>query len=258
MTTDVYGQTGVSTVTVLDLKTGTSHKAAKDSWQLRVNALAARDATNCHNATVIHGVLVDEVVTVTDRYEYSGHELDEWDKVLAAKMAEIEEGDCEPVRGSQCTWCPCYAHCPTTGSLVRTIAGDLVTEGPTELTTEIAAGAWIKVAQYQKMLDAAKEQLEDYARQYPFQLPDGKVVREVIESREYCGRAALQAVSEIVGVQGALGAAKTDKKSLEAVIRADAMFKGEDPKVAVKATMSLLREAGAFETRTYKTVKAVK
>jgi len=108
----------------------------------------------------------------------------------AARAAYSERGMLPPLRlGTWCDWCPASRQCPArVGAALAVLSGEAeaALANRAELTTEAAGALWWRLKNHAlPVLERMLVDLETIAKANPLPLPDGMVLREVPESKEY-------------------------------------------------------------------------
>jgi hypothetical protein len=215
-TTDRLGLAGERSVYIGDFKGRARRRPAAQDEQLLAAALCAcrihgRNQAELEIIRVIDGepyhstatVGAFELDTFEDRLVELGHRIH--DDRAAFARGEIPDAEV----GDHCRYCPSLRYCPAKMALARATIGqdsqeilDLVKQGVALIDIENAPRLRELVSQADKILDAVKDALRDFARQTPIPLPDGRVygVNPDSETREIVdGKAAVKALESIFG-----------------------------------------------------------
>lgn len=103
------------------------------------------------------------------------------DRVHEAKRVYLAGGTPNVSVGSQCDWCECMASCPAYARLALAVAGEVseLAKSVAIITPAQRGVAWTKAKAIETILESVIKALKAAARQEPFPVGDGKVVRAV-------------------------------------------------------------------------------
>lgn len=106
--------------------------------------------------------------------------------------------------GSWCQYCPSFAYCPAQIRLLNALAHDpllVMSEIESHISREKAAIAYEKLQAVKRVLKPVEEHLENFAREFPIDLPDGTRYGLASSSKEYVdGEQAYLVMKEIFGI----------------------------------------------------------
>lgn len=165
------------------------------------------------------------------------------------------------VTGNHCKYCPSFKFCPQQKQIAKHLdAGVLDPELPT-LSADTAPRILEKLELAEKLLEKVRKQVEDFARESPFQTTDGatfgpkETVRESIN-----GDAAIDIIGKAFGFDVAAKATKTTltKTALGEALGDYAKSKGLKKAEVMREAMDALKNAGAVEYSRSVTVGRIK
>ena len=162
---------------------------ARESWQLRFNALALSRYLSCSRVRAAFWYLRDDGLLAEDAHEFNAIELADFADDLAQLIQRIAHVD-EQVRAEQvptvsegpwCDYCGAVSACPAKTALARALVVESANleQRITSLTIEDAGRAWAKLRAFEAIAKRIKAGLQQFARVHPVPLPSGKVLREV-------------------------------------------------------------------------------
>lgn len=160
---------------ILDYKTGASIGTPRDSRQLQALALAFARACGCSRASI-------SVVYIRGSMMFSEScTLDEFDlDLISVQMKAIYQsaGNDDLIsEGPWCAYCPAFAHCPAKKTLALELAtNDLNGTKEHGLTRTNAGNVWERIKLARQFLHRLQWQIEEYAREEPIFLPNGKTL----------------------------------------------------------------------------------
>lgn len=270
-TADVVGLSADgSSAYVLDWKTGYGAvtPAARNA-QLAFLALAACRTYGCSEATVEIVRLQEHGKPWHDRARLDAFALDEFELRLRGLFAKVKDarrmvlhGETPTVyQGLQCRYCDAMPQCPATKSLVQLMAHDpmdMDRQIRSALTPENAAVAYERFKVAQQILARVGEAIYAFAREYPIALPSGKVLGEVVSSREQVkGAVARDVLKRLWGPEVADAACSFDssKSAIRDALRGVAKEKGFTLKAVESQTLSEIAAAGGIESKQTRTVR---
>lgn len=219
-TTDRLGLKGDDAIYIGDYK-GRSHRIpVSEDPQLLAAALCAtrihqRERAELEVVKLIDGEPFHSSATV-EAFDLDGFEFRLQD--LAARIekdrAAYKTGDIPDARtGPHCHYCSSLAYCPAKMALARAVLGGDSDEmlnirevGAAYITPDNAPRLYELTREADKLLQAVKEALVDFARVTPIHLPDGRVygVPPDAEQKEITdSRRAEKALSELFGLEAA-------------------------------------------------------
>lgn len=209
-------------VDVDDFKTGWKDVEA-DTWQLKANALFAARAYGCNEAKITVYTVRDGKVW-PESVPLSSFDLDMIaDELigLARKLTTAKSPDeLKLQEGQHCAYCPATLYCPAKQRAVATVAELAPYEKPGLVPVEEIGKAYAKTKSLQAFLKRVEEACLDMARVTPVPLPDGRVLKEIVKSKDSIDEeACFQVLREIVGEQRAAEAVerKLTKKRINEV-----------------------------------------
>jgi len=271
-TADVVGLAS-DAVVVLDYKTGYgSLPPAGASGQLRTLALALCRLYGRDRAIV--GYLRpgrDGVPAWCDRAELDALDIDGHGIAVKRHVADLfeaaEHGDgpdgdspgrfVPTVLGRHCRYCPALRVCPGQVGLLRgALSGDAVDSlvalrgGP--IFVPDAAAAFERIGQIRKALTLVEEAIFAVARQTPIPLSDGRVLGEVVTTRESVeGPVARAVLHELHGAETADRACDytASKASITRALRPIAQATGETLASLERHALDVLRHRGGVAVK---------
>lgn len=175
-----------NTIVVIDWKSGYRYLGpARDSWQLRMLALAAVRAAQADNARVAYCFLRDD-----GSYAYSWGYFDPLDlatiadelRDLAARLGrQTESMSLAFYEGPHCDYCPAFHACPAKMRLARAIGnGEAMTELATieqrieSMSDAELARAYQAIERYDDIAERVRRALRQRAAMQPIDLGDGR------------------------------------------------------------------------------------
>ena len=215
---------------------------AARNYQLKLLALAACRAYGKSEAHVelIH---VGPDGAWRDSAKFDAFELDVFSGELAGLAMYVEQARALPelavaTEGKWCRFCPSFVHCPAKKSLALTLA--TAPQDAIRLTPETAGAAWARLKAARQVLDTVEEALEQYARETPFETPDGTTVSAGERRTETIDGIAAAPVLERLGLGAAIEAkvTKTAVTKLAGKARAPEVLEALRRAGAVKVTIT--------------------
>lgn len=269
-TADLIGA-GHDRLVIVDIKTGRAEQApAAEHWQLRTLAAIAARLAGCSQAEVAIAQLHSDGTWRHDRATLYAIDLEGdldrlvtlHERVTYLKLAVAAGRQVDVTMGPHCQYCPSLPHCPGQMALVKALPETVEAASKSEsLTPELAAQAWQALVHYEALTKRLRAGLEAYARQYPFALPDGRVVRETETTREYVnGKVALRVLTGL-GLESVADQAiepSTSKAALRECIASYAKERGQSVKAAIAEVLDAVQAAGGITATTTKSVRASK
>jgi hypothetical protein len=263
-TADLVGVAG-DTVIVIDWKTGFYNLGpAKRAWQLRFLALCACRVLGLSKARISFWYLKESGDIFEETAELDAFDLDDIADELVALLARLQAAaaNAAPVpdvsRGPWCRFCESKDHCPG----YRNLVGELVqlqTGAP--LAREDRATAWMLLERVRPVLDMMDAQLRDWAVEDPIRLPDGRVVKQVMVSRESLDeKVAYDVLREQLGAEIADRSVtrKVSKNALHEAVRGPAKATGQTMKSLEEKLLAGIAKAGGLRKSHKAQVTAVK
>lgn len=245
-------------VHVADWKTGSSWAKgeAAESWQLKINALAAARIHGVDSASAEY-VHLDGADHWSDRVHFDAFDLFEIEDALVSLYLEIDSGAATPKPGSHCRgmWCPIVASCPATLETLAVIEADARKHLPVMPAIETAEQA-ARVHVGLKLIDEARkrwrQELDEYVSAHgPIEIGDGLYYGPVVSERETIaiGHEHLPTLISMMGADAAREAVevKTSKSAIEDALKSRQAKRGDGVKAA-RAVVDALREGGAVRS----------
>lgn len=247
---------------IVDWKTGWTVKRAKDSWQLKLGAVAVADMHGLEEVVVAHLYLRNGTEPRWDIYEIDALELAAIRKALRALAQQLT--DRRPtgvlVEGEHCRYCPAFKACPAKTSHMRALAVMMQDDPPNltglpavvegrEIDGARARAAVLLLERYDAAAKQAWKELEEYARMHPIDLGDGRVMKEapgderdkVIQAKQ-----ALATLAENCDQVASDKATTTTKKLLEEAAADFARRTKSKIGATKEAVLKAIRQTGAL------------
>lgn len=236
-TADLVGATDRA-VWLADYKTGRPNYAASDSWQLRFLALAAARWSGLPRARVALLVLDDSGCWREDRAEFDEFDLAGFQEELRRLVGRVKRATPETVRlatGSHCKHCPALLRCPAQTAIVRALVPSLtdITGRLDALSPEDQGRAYTNLKLAEELIERAKDAFRVLAANGDIQLPDGRVLRQVVMNRSTAARGASEYVAKVAGVDVLAAASTLKLSSLPPEVLADLEHAGLVDRVPV-------------------------
>jgi len=230
-------------VYIEDYKTGFAYIGeVRDHWQMRVCALAAARALGRDRVRVVIRWLREDGTHWTDSHEFNAMELDSicvqvLDILVALRRMNADPDKIVCREGEHCRYCPAFVSCPAKVALAArlvespaTVAGDIVLN----LTPENAAEAERRCSDLEDLIGKTRKQIQDYAREHPFDMGDGRVYEErEVKRKSLDGATAWRVVKEIHGEE-------TAREAIEWKMSQEGLKKALRPKVGEGVTLKAL------------------
>lgn len=176
-------------VHVWDYKTGWADLGpVLNSWQLRTYGLMAARAYDKPAAEIGFIRLRPDGTPWFDAVTMSEMELDAFELELRTLLEEASRLRLSDVRqlefgeGPLCRHCPAFERCPAKVSLAAALASPSDHLG--EITPDVAAKAWERLALAREVLDRVEGAVREYAFHHPIALANGKVLGPVEVPKE--------------------------------------------------------------------------
>ena len=248
----------------VDFKTGWALKRAKDSWQLKLGAVAIADAYGLEEVIVAHQILREGHEPRWDIYEIDAIELATIRKTLrglAKKLAGEPSG--RLVEGDHCTYCPAFKFCDAKTGMIRRLAGAIDAKEPlsglptvidksSDLVIAQARRAVLMLKEYERAAKIAWKELAAFAEVYPIDLGDGRVYRHaparaadaVVDPEK-----AARIIRELYGDEVATRAVSITKGSITKAVGDWARKMGNEIGATQEAAIESLRRAKAIDKK---------
>lgn len=176
-------------VHVYDYKTGWADLGpVLNSWQLRTYGLMAARTYDKPAAEIGFIRLRPDGTPWFDTVTMSERELDAFEVELRTLLEEASRLRLADVRnlefreGPLCRFCPGFSRCPAKVSLAASLASPNSALG--EITPEVAAKAWERLALARDVLDQVESAVREYALHHPITLSNGKTLGPVEVAKE--------------------------------------------------------------------------
>jgi hypothetical protein len=184
-TADFLGRDG-DAVVVLDYKTGRRYLGpARDSWQLRMLALAACRLTGLERARVAYFFLRDDGSVATSWATLDAMDLAETADALRELAARTPDPTAT-VEAEHCDYCPSWSSCPAKTALARAIGDGSAIASIDEATKTIAAlsddqlgEVFAKIERYNDVAERVTKAIRERASFRAIMLGNGRVLGTV-------------------------------------------------------------------------------
>lgn len=260
LSVDLCGDLRDSRVFVLDFKTGYPQWSARESWQLRIGAVAWAACRKADEALVGHLVITGSGVR-PDLHEIDSLALGDYRaqlRDLARRLKRMRRGPdlggMDVAEGPHCRYCPAFSRCPAKVGLVRDFArtathrGGLMAEGAV-VTRSAAAEVWKTIEAWDAVKERLQAQIEKLAEQEPLDLGDGRELR-IAEGKEQ-ERVDQEIVFGVLAEEriavNAFIEWRVSKKALDALLRAEGERRN-DPTLRSRV-MGRIRMKGGIKLR---------
>lgn len=256
-TADLVGLTP-DAVVIIDVKTGFGDLPAPDrNWQLRFLALAAARTYGRHRAVVSLLWIREGEEPVAQSAVFDDLDLD----AFADELRQLQHRtDDAPTTGPWCKYCPSFTSCPAQTAMIRHAVSDTGLQELSELkplSPQHAAVAWERIKAVRAVIKHVEAALYAYAKEQPFELPDGKVVRHTVTRQweDLDGAVARQVLREMYGDATADDACSfsTSKAAIERALK----DRVEKLAPAKREVMERIRAAGGVVQKRSEGVKEV-
>jgi hypothetical protein len=252
-TADYVGRDG-NRVVVLDWKTGHRYLGpARDSWQLRMLALAAARLAGVEQADVAYFFLREDGTVVPTWATFDAFDLADIADELFALAARLRSAEATTTyaEGDHCDYCPAWMSCPAKVALARAIGtGEAVVELDAleqqveEMTAAQLGAVVLKVERVIDLAERVKDMARRRAAMADVPLGDGRVLG--VQMRKYTivkDEIAYQVIRERHGVEAADKAAPRSltlkainafgKETAEEIEKREGIIVGKKPEVRV-------------------------
>ena len=254
-TADIIGLTE-DTAVVIDAKSGSRWlPPARESWQLKMLALAACRAYGKPRARIALLFLREG----EESPSWSTHDLDEMDlDLIAADLRQLASrltADAPIVEGDHCRYCPAIASCPPKLSLLRAACAEPEKTMMLVITPENAAAVYQRVKAVKAILGQAEQALVHYSFQTPIDLGGGRVYGPVERDKEELDAEKTKVVlTKLYGPDVALAALELSatKASIDRALKPIAPVRGFAKMRA--AALEDIRAAGGITVKKTTTV----